>query len=367
MDCATLVGANKSFEQITSSMLLLNSSIILIEGDTIIQKSEYIGRITKAIRLVINNLLVNRRHTYCRYLWESVFIHKNGDVYICCHYGPGKIGNIYKHNLSKIWEKSIRLKLFRLLSLNKCLYCFFECNIISADEKRSSARSLIYIKYPKGLRILIGEFCNLNCIMCGQDHRSKEAIDNKIIKENIDWTRVEEIDFLGGEILAMKNAKELYLWLTKTVNKKVNLITNGLLINDEWAYHLVNGSNWIEISVNAATEATHELVNRKSNFVRVINNIKKLIDLKQQHGSDVKITYKYTIVPENIHEVADAIELAENLGCDHISYGYDYSVINILKQNNELRRKLKNQIFRLVNSDLKLTVNVMRLEYLNLI
>lgn len=46
--------------------------------------------------------------------------------------------------------------------------------------------------------------------------------------------------------------------------------------NHEWAEHLVYGSRKIRISVNAATKRTHELINKVSNYDKVIENIKKL-------------------------------------------------------------------------------------------
>ncbi len=203
--------------------------------------------------------------------------------------------------------------------------------------------------------------------MCYQDHRSKVVLNSEVIRKNIDFSGIEDIDFQGGEILAMKNAREMYLWLTKELHKKVNLITNGILINEEWADHLVKGSNWIQISVNAATKEIHETVNRNSNFARVIDNIKKLTHLKNEYGSDVKIAYKFTIVPENIHEVRDAITLADDLGCDQIAFGFDASIPGFLQGNEQLRENIKNSISQLRNKGLKIDIENKRLEQLGLL
>lgn len=159
--------------------------------------------------------------------------------------------------------------------------------------------------------------------MCWQNHLSKATLDNRTLKKNIRWQNIENITFTGGEILAMSNAKELYLWITKQMNKKVNLITNGVLIDDQWREHLLRGARWIQISVNATTKKTYEFVSNSANYEKVIDNIKKLVLLKRQYKSAIKVIYKFTIVPENMHEAADAVLFADELGCDKISYGYD--------------------------------------------
>jgi MoaA/NifB/PqqE/SkfB family radical SAM enzyme len=150
------------------------------------------------------------------------------------------------------------------------------------------------------------------------------------------------------------------------MNKKVNLITNGMLINEEWAEHIVRGSKWVQISINAATKKTHELVNRGSRYEKVIDNAKKIIHLKHQYNSDIRIIYKYTIVPENIYEIADAIEIAESLGFDEIEYGYDPNNF-ILNEKKELKKQIKSKIFQLINSNLKIKINRRTLEYLGLL
>jgi MoaA/NifB/PqqE/SkfB family radical SAM enzyme len=266
-----------------------------------------------------------------------------------------------------IWEKGAELKLFRKMSLNKCLQCFKNCNlgpVILNNE--SVASDPISMKHPRSVTILYGLLCNLRCSMCPQDHNNNLILNGDILRKNINWDQVDEIELQGGEVLAMKDAKKMYLWLTQQMGKKVNLITNGMLINDEWAEHLVQGSGKIRISVNAASKKTHELVNKGSNYEKVIDNIRKLIHLKHHHNLDVKIQYKFTITPENVREIADAIEVADNLGCDKINYGYDRTVPAILRGDKELREHLKHTIDRLVGSNLKIEVERCRLRLLGL-
>lgn len=293
------------------------------------------------------------RSTYCHVLWSSVFIDSKGDVFACCHSKPGMYGNIHKESLKNIIDTSDELRRFKRASLDGSLACSKQCSFPAWDN------CTIHEKYPHKLWLTYGTFCNQRCIMCYQSWKPKRSLDNEILKKNIDWAKIRDIELQGGEILAMEGAKRLYLWLTQKLNKKIDLLTNGMLIDDAWARHLVLGSNWIAVSVNAATKATHELVNRGSNYGRVIGNIEKLICLKKRYNSKISIGYRFTIVKENICEIAQTIGLADKLGCDVVSFGYDESVAPFLDQNEKLRQKIKDQIALVMSNDLDIEVDVL--------
>jgi len=283
--------------------------------------------------------------TFCPKLWDEVFINPSGEIFSCCHDKPGILGNIYKTDLHTVWTKNNKLKVYRLLSLKNRLFCFLMCNLLEPNQ----TQAIKNLPYPKRIKIEYGQLCNLRCIMCRQDHRSKTMLNNEILKENIQWSRVQEITLQGGEILCMKNAKEFYLWLTKTLRKKVDIITNGSLINDEWAEHLIRGSNWIQLSINAATKNTYELISQGMYFNKVIDTIKKLVHLNKQNFSKTKIKLHYTIIPENFHEIPDAILLADALGCDEISFSYDPSLEDFLLKNPLLKVRIQKKINKLIN------------------
>ena len=221
--------------------------------------------------------------------------------------------------------------------------------------------------YPRTLQIMIGTPCNINCIMCPRNRHSKIVLNNDILKKNIDWFRINDILLNGGEVLAIKSAKELCIWLTERMQKKIKLITNGLLINREWAEKLVRGSEWIEISVNAATGKTHEFINRGSDFNRVIRNIKMLIYLKRAYSMKTDIRFHFTIIPENVHEIAQAIKFADDLGCDLIAYSFDSPrTEDFLSKHKNIKAKIKDEIAKLANSNLSIKILRNQLEQLGL-
>jgi MoaA/NifB/PqqE/SkfB family radical SAM enzyme len=216
------------------------------------------------------------------------------------------------------------------------------------------------------VRLTWGELCNIACIMCDQDHRSRTALERATLERNVDWARVEDCELQGGEILAMREARAFYLWLTAR-GTRTSLITNGLLVDDEWAEHLARGARWVQVSVNASTKATHELVNHGSKFERVLGGLGRLVDTRRRLASDVAIVYKFTIVTANVHEIADAIGLAESLGCDEIAFGYDAPVPAYLAERPDLARALRQRLAGLLAAPRRIAVERTRLRYLGLL
>ena len=326
------------------------------------------ARVKWILRAVTRNIFVERKGTYCPKLWDSAFVDQFGNVYNCCHSRPGSLGNLYKTSTTDIWRKSPRLKLFRWLSRHKALYCALDCTLLSEAEKNSTPRKQPAFQHPTVVRVLHGELCNLACPMCWQNHTDRLMISNEVLQKNIDWNRVEDIELQGGEVLAMKQAKEFFLWLTQEQHKKANLISNGTLINEEWARNLVMGSDWVSISVNAATQEVHEQINYKSRFPRVMENIRRMVQYKRELGAPITIIYKFSIAAGNVHEIADAIPVAAELGCDKIAYGYDVTTIPAyLDAHPELKAELQQKLQIQMAANLPIEIETLRLKYLGLL
>jgi sulfatase maturation enzyme AslB (radical SAM superfamily) len=327
-----------------------------------------LNEIKRIARITLHNLFKGRRETYCPKLGNSTFIDQFGNVFTCCYSRPIAFGNLYQKSMDDIWQQSFRLKLFRWLSRHKGLYCALSCDLLSEEEKSTPPVSAPDESHPTVVRVLHGELCNIACTMCWQNHRDRHVISNDVLKERIDWSRVQDIELQGGEVLAMKQGKEFFVWLTQEMGKKADLITNGMLLNEEWARNLVLGANWVQVSVNAASKQIHEQVNCGSRFEKVIGNIERMAQLKQELHADMKLIYKFTMVPENVHEVADAIAVAAELGCDKIAFGFDAETVPAyLAENPELKTDLRKAIQAEILTGRPLEVETIRLERLGLV
>ncbi|MBF0595171.1 MAG: radical SAM protein, partial [Candidatus Omnitrophica bacterium] len=129
-------------------------------------------------------------------------------------------------------------------------------------------------------------------------------------------------------------------------NKYVSFLTNGLLIDDEWAAKIARSSRSICFSVNAATKTTHELVNRGSSWEKVLQNIHKVRKAKAIMASDLQIAGHMTIVPQNIQEIPLFIKSYHQLGFEYINFGYDLRMPAYLRHHPHLKEQTSLKIGR---------------------
>jgi radical SAM protein with 4Fe4S-binding SPASM domain len=287
----------------------------------------------------------DKKDTYCPLLWSEAFIDPKGDVYSCCHRKPAVLGNIHTQKLEDICNGPA-IREMRQKSLDGELECFERCSLIDKKAKRNVPADTTF-KYAgmRKLKIEFGELCNISCVMCWQDHKSKAHVDYEKMVEHVDLKPFKTINIQGGEPLAIAAAKKYYDYVASE-NKQPLLMTNGLLITDEWAEKIARHSAYIYISLNAATASTHETVNRGSKWDVVLKNIQKLRTARERLGTDLKILGHMTIIIENIHEVPLFIRDFLKFGVDTIDFGFDSRVPAYINENPFLRVTLKKDIYR---------------------
>lgn len=291
--------------------------------------------------------LTSMSGTVCSWLWDTAFINEHGDVSACCEFAIGRIGNIYQEPLETIWTSSPRLQAARQQALAGKLGCFASCPHVSFQDKQTDLffRSPVPNPLtPKLLHLTLSTRCPFHCVMCPQDHDSTVALDTDVLKRQIKWDAIDEVLLQGGELLAIPQAHDFYRWLTQEKLRWANVITNGVLLEESWMEDLLNGANWIEVSVNAASERMYTIVHGQNHFDRVIERIRQMTALKQKKACPPMIRFHFTIIPENLEEIPSAIRLAEDLGCDMVTYCYDQSVPALLNDEPEVRHDLRSRI-----------------------
>lgn len=307
------------------------------------------------------------KDTYCPFLWDSAIITKNGDIFSCCAMGPSKWGNIYKGKLQKFYTKSWVLRIAKWLSLHGSLHCINTCFLKNFQVSSKNQHSIPRRNIPEKIMIELGTFCNLRCKMCSQNHLSKDIINIKTLKENVEWENIKEVTFTGGEVLAIPQFKEIFREVTKK-NKKICIFTNGVLLDKEWNRVMAENGDKIYISVNAATRNVYKDVCGQDVFCKVLNNIENLVKLRNKFKSKLRIEFHFTMIPENIFEIPEAIILANNIGCDIFSFCSDTKGNLFLSKNKKVKEKIKNEINSAISEhDLKINICKEALKGLDLI
>ena len=114
-----------------------------------------------------------------------------------------------------------------------------------------------------------------------------------------------------------------------TVNLFVmNLTTNGTFPKktektvSEWAKLIVPITTDVKVSWNGATKETSQKVMLGLNFEQTIENVKEFVAVRNQHFAETgyycRITFQLTFMQNNMHELADIVKLAAELGVDRV-------------------------------------------------
>lgn len=186
------------------------------------------------------------------------------------------------------------------------------------------------------------EDCNLSCMMC-EEHSPfstyiKEKLNGKHRRMPQEWLEPifkqakklgvqEMIPSTMGEPLIYKHFAH-FVDLCYQYEIKMNLTTNGTFPKTtektvtEWAKLIIPITTDVKISCNGATAKTAQKVMQDINFDEVLSNVQEFIRVRNEHfaqtGYFCKITFQLTFMQNNMHELADIIQLAAELGVDRV-------------------------------------------------
>jgi len=99
----------------------------------------------------------------------------------------------------------------------------------------------------------------------------------------------------------------------KTKKLTVGFATNATLLTEATSRNIVSsGLDWLNISLDGASKEIYEKIRKGANFERVIRNIKKLIEIKEDKKPDVSVWF--LALSGNISELPRLVQLVEELG-----------------------------------------------------
>jgi len=172
----------------------------------------------------------------------------------------------------------------------------------------------------RGIALEITKRCNLRCKHCYLDAGSHGAdeLDTSNIKDIITMSKDE-----GGISVALGGGEPLLHpdW-RKIVNHAlacdllVSLGTNASLIQEDTAKIMADLPIKIQISLDGATEATHDAIRGKGSFKATMKGLEFLL----ANGKGADIVLAFTPMKLNIHEVSDFIRLAHKLGISVVQF-----------------------------------------------
>jgi len=202
---------------------------------------------------------------------------------------------------------------------------------------------------PYRLQIENGNICNLRCTMCALNvmKRKKGMMNLEKFKEVFDTIKPAYVNLTGySEMVLNKDIFDIIKYV-KSKNAYVKIDSNATLTTEEKANSIINsGIDLISISIDGATKETYEKIRIPAKFEVVIENLKKLVRIRNEKKSKTQIHIAFVCQLSNFHELPLIIKLADQLGVDQLNSPfvteYDIKMNEKYKLDKADFEKLKN-------------------------
>lgn len=219
------------------------------------------------------------------------------------------------------------------------LFDFFRNTYADFSYRKPLARALMPIRYF----FEITHRCNLNCPYCYVGKNN--CIDELSFDE---WSKIiSQIPFysfvtlVGGEPLVRKDFKDiLYLCAKKTLGK-MNVVTNGILMNDEVIDAFIKSKMMLlSVSLDGWGENHDKNRAKEGIFNKIKDNLENLNSRKKRPMVDIKtITLK-----DNLEDLLKLYEYCDKSGFEFFSVSFLRN--NNLKQNSHLRDEFGEEFYK---------------------
>ncbi|HBA60635.1 MAG TPA: hypothetical protein DCZ92_07415 [Elusimicrobia bacterium] len=170
--------------------------------------------------------------------------------------------------------------------------------------------------------------CNSKCLICRAGDDTLPVPPGKELtfeefKPVIDGLRrigTEVIGITGGEPLLREDVFELCAYI-KSRKMGVHFSTNGNLLDERRSGLLLDAkADWVNISMDGASAASHDALRGIVSFDGLLKNIERFLRLRDARGSRTKLNLVMVINKVNLGEARELVALARRLGVDGLGF-----------------------------------------------
>jgi MoaA/NifB/PqqE/SkfB family radical SAM enzyme len=218
-------------------------------------------------------------------------------------------------------------------------------------EQKSRLDSLM-----RSLIVTLSSRCNLGCIMC-EVRKGHWDIPQKTIEEIKSlFPYLESVSWQGGEPFLLEYFEGIFDEAAKFTNLKQTIVTNGVLITEEWAEKLAENNVELTFSIDGITKEVYERIRLKAKFEDVLNSLNMVKKARQRYpASNMTLRLHVVVMKSNYHQLEDFMDFAGEYGFNamHILslWGNPGSPENIFKSEdkgpldyiNSIRHKLEEK------------------------
>jgi MoaA/NifB/PqqE/SkfB family radical SAM enzyme len=192
-------------------------------------------------------------------------------------------------------------------------------NII-LNEYELSQGKLVLKSYPRIIQIVLTTICNLHCIMCAKkNHDSGFIFPDKDLKDLIGiMPYLQKLILRGGEVFFDKRIYQILDEANKN-NVKIEIITNGLLLNEKLINKLIDNNTDIVFSIDSPVKHTYESIRVGAKFENLLKILHLVNKIKKRRNSRIAFSINMVVMKRNYHEIADMIKFASKYKFDGLT------------------------------------------------
>ena len=192
---------------------------------------------------------------------------------------------------------------------------------------------------PINIEIDPSNACNHSCPFCisghlhlrkfkGTEFFNRQMMNKQVLMnlvKDLSNTNIKSISWTGGGEPTMNpNLKEAINYIKDNSKIDMGMFTNGSMLERFDLFNtVVNSLKWIRISMDAGKSQSYDKLratNKSNNFQVILNNIKKLIEIKKMKKSKITIGVGFVISRDNFKEIIDFANLFKDLDVDYCQY-----------------------------------------------
>ena len=156
--------------------------------------------------------------------------------------------------------------------------------------------------------------CNLSCLHCYTSHRGS-SVSGDLSARTV-FGLIDQLEGLGGRVVTLSGGEPLlYPHIREIISRSsskldLRLLTNGTLLDREWAQFLADHNVAVQVSLDGSCPAIHDAIRGKGSFDKAI----RAVGLLQQAGLSERINLSTTVMSLNFDDLSEIIALGEKIG-----------------------------------------------------
>lgn len=192
------------------------------------------------------------------------------------------------------------------------------------NENEMASGRIVLDSLPRILMIVLTTRCNLECIMCSRGNPKKDSIllFDKVRQIISLFPYLEAIDWQGGEVFLVDYFKDLFIKAGGYPNIDQSIITNGLLINEEWTDILVNFRVNLTFSIDSVVKKTYEYIRQPAVFEKLLGNLEMIRAVNEKNNNSIQLHINTVVMRSNHRELHLFPAFCQRYGIKHLRFDF---------------------------------------------